>query len=106
MNNLREQIDSMLDCPVVALEIPEWNNITVYIKTLSVADQIEVEKAGQVNDTATIASLVLCDEFGNRIYDDGSTLVKKNPKAIKRILDKALEINNMSVDSVEEAKKN
>lgn len=93
------------------LDVPEWKGkVFVGCITSEEADKLEsdIERAKNngtmPNVRARMASMTLCDANGERMFTPGDidALGRKSSKAIGRIFEKALELNRMSEDSIEE----
>lgn len=94
-----------------AVPTKEWG--TVYVRGLTVAeveDQPEVPEGKSKHSIARGALRVICDESGNRIFDEANEdhveLLAAQPWALLRsLLAKADDINGLSEKGVEAAKK-
>lgn len=106
------------DLPREPLVVPEWGGKTVYVRALpgDVLDKFEsslIDKAtGRPtileNASARFAVLVLVDEDGKRLFNDGQAkaLGRKSSPALQRINDAAKTLNGMTDDSFDELAKN
>lgn len=111
--SLRDQILAADDARVVPLHVPEWA-CTVHLRVMSGAERDAFEAATQgdpktgrknlVNLRARFAVLVLCDEKGNRVFQDADAIAlgKKSAAALDRILDVGGKLNGLSASDVEE----
>jgi|GEM_PF-2840664 len=112
--NLKQRIMDAQDLPVYPVEVPEWD-CTVYIKSLSGAERLQLEK-DLSKDTKTdgpalarVVCATLCDTSGTLLFDypkDIGELQKKSVKALHRLFDIALKHNAMGKDDVDELAKN
>lgn len=103
----KDAILAMVDLPVRAVEVPEWDNSTVYVRSLPANEllaTVKREQAGDV-DPVSYALLFLCDEQGHRLFsdDDRDALAGKKFSAISRIADAGLAFNKVDGDAVDEA---
>src|SRR4051812_33755498 len=113
--SLREEIDQAEDLPLCPITVPEWGNKTVYIKSLTGGERLEVEKDwskdAKVDGPAMCRLVVrtLADADGNLLYEypkDIPVLNKKSAKAINRLFDFSLRVNAIEKKDVEELVKN
>jgi len=109
------QLSAVKDFEIEAIEIPEWGG-WVNIRSLSARerDLFEVSigavmgKQNLSNMRARLVVLCLCDEDGNRIFEDNQAdeLGAKNALVINRLFDKARKLSGMSDEDVKELEKN
>lgn len=111
--NLKELISGVKDYHLEAVAVPEWNT-TVHLREVTVADRGKLFKlvdGKQMPDTELYAHVLLyciCDENGKRAFgdEDYDLLASKNAKVIRRLGTQAIELNLMTPDAVDDAKKN
>jgi len=108
------EILSALDCKVETLEIPEWGG-AVHFRPMSGAERdvfdqrvMKDREGGHMPGRALIASMVLCDADGNRIFaeSDADALGKKNASALSRIVNRAMQTGLLGDSGVEAASGN
>ncbi len=124
MGLTKDQILNADDVHVKKLSIPKWGG-DVYIKMLSAKERDCWEslclkvgqclKNGDFNDyanlsvKATLAFYSLCDEHGNRLFNDPSDIEKLNDKSgavLDYISDEAQAFSQISDEDIEEIEKN
>lgn len=113
----RQQIDTAPDLAVTFVEVPEWGG-SVGIRRLGVLEiariQNECDKVKDADeDKQTLFGLRLvasglCDEHGNRLYQDGEleALGKRSFTVVKSLMDTVIAHNGLGKDAVDDAKKN
>ena len=117
MSDLRQ---SILDCPdskVEPVEVPEWANVEVYVRSLTAGERDMFEESFRDEDgkrrdlkdfRAKFAALSLCDKHGARIFTDNdvAALSLKSAAALDRVLDAGRALSGMDDDSITELEKN
>lgn len=118
MSDLKMIILAADDLPREAVQVPEWDGVTVWVRTLtgSERDQFETrlaldrQKAGAVpgDFRARLLVLALCDEHGKRLFEDGDVkaLGRKSAKVLDRLADVAMRLSRIGQKQQEEAEKN
>jgi hypothetical protein len=110
----KEQILNASDSKIEAIDIPEWGG-QVFIRTISGTERDNFEQSivkGKGTDLTNLRAkfcvLVICDESGNRIFNDNhvSVLGKKSAAALDRIFDAGRKLNGMTDGDVKELEKN
>jgi hypothetical protein len=114
----RDSILAFDDLKKVEVPIPEWGG-SVFVRMITGAERdgfeaslIDIKgkskKANLANYRAKFASLVVCDEKGQRLFsdEDAEKLGKKCAAALDRIMDVAQKLNHISEEDVEELVKN
>ena len=103
----KKDILSINDTKTEAVGVPEWNNATVYLRTISGLEREAFEEsyADQKMKNFRLRFLVktLCDESGTRLFDDADIeeLGKKSSTVINRLFDKAWALNAFTPEAVE-----
>ncbi len=98
------------DLVIEKIDLPEWGG-TAFVREMSgferdgweVYAQREIEKkAGRVNMRAKLATLVLCDADGRRLFTDeqANELAKKSSAALDRIYEAAIKVNQLTQSDV------
>ncbi len=109
--SLKDSILQAKDCPVTAVEVPEWG-LTVYVRTMTLGEmevlQNFVDAAKGNTDTTAVAEMaakIICDENGERVFgdDDADGLRGKSHKALTRIANAFTEVNGIDDETVNEA---
>lgn len=108
--SLKALISEVKDLDLVPVEVPEWGNLTVYIKELSAG---ELEKLYPVFSTnpheASLRALLfaLCDASGVRVFgdDDLDELRKKSRRALDRLGEVFAKVNRFTNEDREEVEK-
>jgi len=110
--SLRDEILAIDDSQIEELYIPEWSK-TVHIRVMRAGerDTFEAEclnTQNKVNFRAKLASLVVCDEQGERVFQDADVdaLASKSASALDRIFRHAIRLNAMTQDDVKELEGN
>ncbi|MEX1040188.1 MAG: hypothetical protein WDZ51_06145 [Pirellulaceae bacterium] len=112
--SLRDNILQSKDMPLEPVEVEKWNS-TVYIKTLSGGERLQLEKdLGQDEKCdgpamCRVVCATLSDEDGNLIFkypDEIELLNTKSVKELHRLFNIALKVNAMGKDDIEELVKN
>ena len=101
------------------IQIPEWGDAWVRVRTLSASERDHFEagsrvgvgkkaKFNQEHFRARLCLLCLIDEEGNRLFDEGDTfpLGAKSAAAIDRIFTVAQRLNKFTDEDVDELTKN
>lgn len=111
----KEQILAAADIRVKEVDVPEWGG-TVFVRTPTGREQDQFDKSLEGKDgkrdgrrfSELFCALYLSDAEGNRIFTDSDApmLGKKSMRAIRRIMDAALELNGLKKEAVEEMEKN
>ena len=110
----RDSILGAMDLTPTTLEIPEWGG-EVWIRTMSGVERdmfdrrcMVDQKNGSTPSRAFIASLVLCDERGKRIFSEKDTnaLEEKSGSALDRIFQWVAKHCLLGEGGVQEAAKN
>lgn len=111
-----DEILGMDDLPTDELEIPEWKNKTVRLRSLTAAErdefessQMTISKKGTpeqnlLNLRARLAALVLIDGGGNKLVTNKQVVTLlggKSAKALDRIFERAQEMNGLSDEQVD-----
>lgn len=111
----REQILALDDRKITEVEIPEWGT-TVYVRPMSAGDRDRLESSqllareaggGAVNIRGLIASRVVCDAEGNRLFrdEDAAPLADKSAKGLDRIFE-AVMSSAVTAEDVDEMEGN
>ena len=114
----RDAILGADDLPVEEIDIPEWGG-KVYVRTLSGRERDRLEESIQTgrgkgrkvslaNLRARVASMVLSDAEGNRMFtdQDAEALGGKSASALDRIMEVGMKLNRYSDEDVNELVKN
>jgi len=116
----KEDILQARDVVIEQVEVPEWGG-TVYVRSITAAERglIEAaaasfkEKKGKDDSfartfTVKFASLAICDESGQRLFDDKdiALLNQKNSAAVSRIAEAAQRLSGFTKQDMEEMEKN
>jgi hypothetical protein len=117
--NDKQQILSLSDEETVIVTVPEWNNETVRLQSMTAAmrdcwesailARKELPEAERGRGLRTLLlSLCIVNERGQRIFDDPDVhdLATKNAKAIDRLFDAAMALNRIGDKDLEDAEKN
>jgi hypothetical protein len=100
---MRDRILAINDRPTAPVVIPEWDNMTVYVRVFSGAERLAVTTLllSEKPSVAAIVALVACDEKGERIFsdDDVAALEDKNAQALERIALAAWKLNGMTAEA-------
>lgn len=115
MSTLRERILAADDRPVEPVPVPEWD-CTVYLRTLSAGERERWEEQAREGGgartrheiRASLVVLAACDEDGKPIFTpaDVPALCGKSARAVMRLFDRALKLNDFSGEDVERLEKN
>jgi hypothetical protein len=103
----KKDILSINDTKTESVTVPEWNDATVYVRTISGTEREAFEEsyAEQKMKNFRMRFLVktLCDESGERLFDDADVeeLGKKSSAVINRLFDKAWALNAFTPEAVE-----
>lgn len=100
------------DLPRETVAVPEWGG-EVCVRTMTGTERDAFEsgllaKEGRMeNVRARLVSLTLCDEQGERLFDDAevATLGKKSARALDRVFAVAQRLNGIGTEAAEAAKK-
>ncbi len=95
--------------------VPEWDgHVFVRIMSGSERDRWElsqmdlIKSPGAVNIRAGLCIMTVCDEKGERLFDDSQAVAlgKKSAVALDRIFDVARRVNKLTDGDIEELEKN
>lgn len=108
----KEAILAANDLPTERVAVPEWGG-DVLVRTMTGADRdaFEASLIGKSvrmdNVRARLVSLTLCNEAGERMFDDAeiAALGKKSARALDRVFSVAQRLNGIGTEQVEAAKK-
>ena len=115
----KQDILQARDVKIEKVEVPEWGG-TVFVRSLSAAERGLIEEAAakfkesKGKDsfarmfTVKFASLTICDEEGNRLFDDKdlAALQQKNAAAVARVAEAAQKLSGFTKEDLEELEKN
>lgn len=113
----KDQILAADDITRELLHVPEWGgDVYLVAMTGEQRDKWELEivaqrgddiKTNRKNIRATLASMVLQDEQGNLLFSvaDIEALGKKSSSALNRIFTRAMKINKLGKDDLDELEK-
>lgn len=107
----KQQIIEAKDCPVEAVDIPEWGG-NAYIKTLTGAERMSLERDIARDESDALFRVVcatLSDNKGQLIFnypDEIELLKTKSVKVVQRLFKESLRVNAMRPEDVEDAAKN
>ena len=106
----KEAILSADDLKQEVIQVPEWKG-EVIIRTMTGeerdafdSEMIRDDKKSFKNIRARFLSLIICDEQGNRLFDDKeiAQLGKKSAAALDRLFSAGQKLNRLSNDDIEE----
>ena len=106
----KEAILSADDLKQEIIQVPEWKG-EVIIRTMTGeerdafdSEMIRDDKKSFKNIRARFLSLIICDEQGNRLFDDKeiAQLGKKSAAALDRLFSAGQKLNRLSNDDIEE----
>ncbi len=104
----REAILSASTGEIVCVSVPEWGG-DVCLRPLSGAEVAAIYGKDLSSEQVTQALVVssICDESGARLFtqDDAPALFAKAYSSLQPLIAKALEINRMTKESTDAAKK-
>jgi hypothetical protein len=113
----REQILQADDLKREKVPVPEWSG-DIYVRELTGIEALEFDawmaenkdnkKALGLGWHPLMVMLCACDESGERLFsrDDFDSLKGKNKEVIARIAEKAISLNRMGADDIEDEVKN
>lgn len=110
-----EDILKAQDSDIHKITVPQWGG-DVYIRVMSgqERDEWEQKHAPQIRDgkaknvRATLAAICLCDESGNRLFDDKQVdaLGKKSAKALDLVFSEIQKVNALTDQEIDDLEKN
>lgn len=100
----RDQILAAADLRIESVDVPEWGGaVGVRVMTGAERDRFEQQMAAAKgrsvdNVRAGLLALCLCDEAGQRLFEDADVraLGDKSASALSRVFDVALRLNKLS----------
>lgn len=112
MSLTKDQIIGCRDIPAPeAVDVPEWGG-QVHLRVLTGAERDAFEArfagsdkaAGLRNVRAFLLVRCLCDEAGERLFEDGDAeaLGAKSASVLGRLFETAMELNGIGAEAVEE----
>jgi hypothetical protein len=111
MNTMKLDRNAILNASVgeiVTVTVPEWGG-DVCLRPLSGAEFSAAIKEGDSGESITHKATVLsiCDETGARLFtvEDVPVILSKSYSSIKTLIKKVLEINRLTEESADAAKK-
>lgn len=120
MTLTKQSILQAKDMRIERIHVPEWGG-EVCLKSITAAERGQIEAAAarfresRGKDetfartfTLKIVSMALCDENGNRLFDDGdfAELAKKNAAVIAKLAETAQRLSGFGKEDLEELEKN
>lgn len=114
MGLTRDDILKAQDLPTAVVDVPEWGG-QVTLRGFSAAARDNLAKRGTDENggveisNAEFLALCLVDDEGLPLFapeDADTTLGRKNPEVIDRLLQEAIRLNGLHAGAVEEAEKN
>lgn len=120
MTLTKQSILQAKDMRIERVHVPEWGG-EVCLKSITAAERGQIEAAAarfresRGKDetfartfTLKIVSMALCDENGNRLFDDGdfAELAKKNAAVIAKLAETAQRLSGFGKEDLEELEKN
>ena len=117
MSLTREQILQADDLKREKVPVPEWSG-DIYVRELTgieasefdawMAENKDNKKALGLGWHPLMVMLCACDESGERLFsrDDFESLKGKNKDVIARIAERAISLNRMGADDIEDEVKN
>ena len=115
MSTLRERILAADDRPIEGVFVPEWGE-TVFVRTLTAGERERWEEEARPDGSArsrhqvraSLVVLAACDEDGRPIFTpaDLPALCGKSARAMMRVFDRALKLNDFNAEDVERLEKN
>lgn len=114
--DIKQQILNANDCAVQSKYVKEWNT-TVYVKKMTLGELIQVREvlatiddedpASGLHTMTTFLVKCLCDETGNRLFDDSEKhmLETRSSAVLNDVFSFVAKVNGMGGDAGEEAKK-
>ena len=114
----KDQIFEAKDLVIEKVEVPEWGG-DVFVRGMTGTERDSFEssvidirgssqKVNMSNIRAKLVSLSVCDEKGNRIFEDSDIieLGKKSAFALQRIFDVAQRLSGLSKEEMKALEKN
>lgn len=111
MSKLLDKIKKVDDKNLLPVEVPEWDGVTVYIKSLTVGerDSYEAEvynasKSNKMLDNPRSKFLLrcLCDEDGDPLATDFKELAALSSKPMEKLFEIAQKHNKLTDDDIDE----
>lgn len=107
---LKEQILAAKDTKLVPFVVEEWDNLTIYVKTLTGHELCKFRSYSdkQLDQDIYLLTLALCDETGKQIFEPSEVqaLKDKSWAALAKLLVVAQKVNSVDEASFEEVLKN
>ena len=106
----RDQILQADDLKHIDVDVPEWGG-QVRVKVLSMRERIRFQDAARTKDGKTPENImellvVACaiDEKGEPLFkpEDVAALGEKSSEAVRKVFDKAMDLNGMNEKSVDD----
>lgn len=115
--SLRTQVLGIEDLRREPVVVPEWDNTTIYVRSLTArerdafeAQQLALAEKHRTNENirARLVVLACVDENGTRVFadSDADALGNKASSALDRLASVALRLNRISSADIEELKGN
>lgn len=119
MTLTKDSILGLDDLPVEAIQIPEWKDLTVYVRTMTGTERDQYE--GRIlslrgkpleerlkSARAQLVVLCMTDENGKRLFtdDDAEAVGGKNADALNRVATAASKLNSLDAKTVDEKEGN
>lgn len=111
MSKLLDKIKKVDDKNLIPVEVPEWGNLIVHVKQLTVGERDSYEsevynasKSNKMLDNPRSKFLikVLCDEDGDPLATDFKELAALSSKPMEKLFEIAQKHNRLSDDDIEE----
>jgi Phage tail assembly chaperone, TAC len=111
--SIRDTILKAKPLPVESLVVPEWEDVRVYFRPLSCAQQQRFDDLNKANTPwsilrATLLTYSLCDEAGEALFEekDVEELNKLSGLVQQRLVDVVNRVNGFGKQVAEEMAKN
>lgn len=97
--NIKDQILNATDSRLEPVEVPEWG-CTVHVPVMTIEDMQQFQNGEGANDVARMATFVIRDEHGQRIFsdDEAPLLAKRSVAAVNRVIQTFNRINGFDED--------
>jgi len=117
MPSIRDRIKNAEDGSSTTITIPEWDDVTLRVVSMSAGQRAQIFDAMQANDgnmplelfwRVSLISCVLDPDTGERVFssDDADWLLAdKSADVIQRISEVCLQVSGMTEDAVDTAGK-
>lgn len=99
----RDAILAADDRVIEEVEVPEWGG-TVCVRSLTSEEVKPFTESDDEMPVGLLVSIAACDEVGEPLFSEAdiAALERKSMRALKRVIQKAMDVNGLGAEQAEE----